>query len=348
MFSADVQVLDFTAQDWLRLPLLFRPAASRSGDGWGPDPDHGGAVDLEPAASGTAGGIIAVRQGDRVVKVVSTVRGRLPPPEPGRTSARALAEEHGGSFGVVLSTTALEQLGDRFARRMSRGQSFHAQVEAIVAGMRELEQEGEIELWPSSFADWPLPTERAFGNALDLLCGDGKVLLVGAFDAGELFTALCLRRRGPAFDTVMGPDRLRSDMGLLSGDFSRDYRYLAAAVEARLGPVAAGCYAELSTLRRLAGESEPGAWASAFASREVVLTPVTPGLAVPLGLDAGRAALALAKSMASRFGFLQGLRAPAGLGPRFGQAYAFVENDVRRYLGFDPWRVLANWFRVRA
>jgi hypothetical protein len=23
-----------------------------------------------------------------------------------------------------------------------------------------------------------------------------------------------------------------------------------------------------------------------------------------------------------------------------------VQSDVRRYLGFDPWRVLGNWFRV--
>jgi hypothetical protein len=79
-----------------------------------------------------------------------------------------------------------------------------------------------------------------------------------------------------------------------------------------------------------------------------VLTPVTPGLAVPLSVDAGRAALALAKSVVSRFGVLQGLRAPAGLGPRFSKAYSFVENDVRRYLGFDPWRVLSAWFRVQA
>jgi hypothetical protein len=328
MFSADLQVLDFTAQDWLRLPELFRQPTRRAG----------------PAQ----GGIIAVRRGERIVKVVSTVRGRLPPPENGQASAQALAEQHQGSFAVVLSTTALEQLGDRFARRLSRGQSFHAQVEAFVGGMRELEQEGEVELWPTRFADWPVPTERAFENALDLLCGDGKSLVLGAFDAGELFTAVCLRRRGSNIDLIMGPDRLRRDMGLLSGDFTRDYRYLAAAVEARLGPIAAGCYAELSTFQQLAGQPAPGAWASAVAARDVVLTPVTPGLAVPLGIDAGRAALTFAKAMASRFGVLQGLRGKTQLSDTLGRAYAFVENDVRHYLGFDPWRMLANWFGGRA
>ena len=328
MFSADVQVLDFTAQDWLRLPDLFRKPGIAS-----------------PPPSG--GGILAVRQGDRVVKVVSTLRGRLAPPWAGQATAEDLGREHQGSFALVLSTIALEQLGDRFARRMSRGQSFHGHVEAFVAAMRELEGEGEVELWPTPFTEWPLPTERAFASALDLVCPDGKSLLIGAFEAGELYTALCLRRRGGAFDVVMGPDRLRRDMGLLSGDFLRDYRYLGAAAESRLGPIAVGCYAELDTFRFLASVTEPGAWATAVAARDVVLTPVTAGLAVPLGVDAGRAALVFAKGLAQRFGLLDSLRGTASLGPTLGRAYAYVQSDVQRYLGFDPWRVLSHWLRVQ-
>jgi hypothetical protein len=328
MFSADVQVLDFTAQDWLRLPDLFR------------QPGAGASVP-------SGGGILAVRKGDRVVKVVSTLRGRLPPPWAGHATAEELAREHQGSFAMVLSTIALEQLGDRFARRMARGQSFHQHVEAFVGAMRELEREGELELWPSPFSEWPIPTERAFASALDLVCPDGKSVLIGAFDAGELYTALCLRRRGAAFDLVMGPDRLRRDMGLLSGDFLRDYRYLGAAAESRLGPIAVGCYAELDTFRYLASETQPGAWATAVAARDVVLTPVTPGLAVPLGVDAGRAALVFAKGLAERFGMSSGLRGAASLGPALGRAYAYVQSDVASYLGFDPWRVLSHWFRVQ-
>ena len=137
-------------------------------------------------------------------------------------------------------------------------------------------------------------------------------------------------------------------MGLLSGDFSRDYRFLGAAVEARLGPLAVGCYAELATFRRLAREPQPGAWASAVAARDVVLTPVTPGLAVPLGVDAGRAALTFAKGLVGRLGLLGGLPGASALGPRFEKAYALVEGDVRRYLGFDPWRMLSSWFREQA
>ena len=332
MFTSDCQVFDFDAQDWLRLPDLFRqPAPSRA------------------PLTRAGGGIIAVREGQRIVKVTSTLRGRLPPPDAGYASSEELAAQHDGAFAVVLSRTALEQFGDRFAQRLTRGQSFYAQVEALVEAMRELEREGEVELWPTPFAQWPIPTERAFASALDLVCPDGKSVVIGAFDDGQLYTALCLRRRGSAFDAVMGPDRVRRDMGLLSGDFSRDYRYLGAAVEARLGPLAVGCYGELSTFRQLASEPAPGAWASAVAGRDVVLTPVTVGLAVPLGVDAGRAALSLAKGLVSRLGILGGLTAPTsfGLGARMERAYALVEGDVRRYLGFDPWRVLSHWFRVQ-
>ena len=330
MFTADCQVLDFTAQDWLRLPDLFRQPGSKQ------------------ARVPSAGGILAVRDGQRMLKVTSFVRGRLALPAVGVPSAEQLCSEHDGTFALVLSTLAVEQFGDRFARRLSQGQSFHVQVEAFIAAMRELEQEGEVELWPARFADWPIPTERAFESALDLVCPNGKSIVLGAFDDGELYTALCLRRRGAAIDHVMGPDRVRRDMGLLSGDFSRDYRYLGAAVEARLGPVAVGCYAELETFRRLAADPMAGAWASAVAARDVVLTPVTPGVAVPLGVDAGRAVLSFAKGLASRFGIFDGLgAAPSSLGPRLSRAYAFVENDVRRYLGFDPWQMLTRWFKVQ-
>jgi hypothetical protein len=334
MFTPDVQVHDFTAQDWLRLPDLFRAGSSSvtGGSATGAAPQSGGAI-------------LAVRDGQRLVKVTSTLRGRLPLPDAAVLSAAGLAELYDGSFAAVLSRVALEQFGDRFARRLTRELTFYGQVEAIVEALRELEREGELQLWPNPVAEWPLPTERAFVSALDLLCPDGKVMVLGAFDGGELYTALCLRRRGAAFDAVMGPDRLRRDMGLLSGDFSRDYRYLGAAVESRLGPLAVGCYAELSTFRRLARAAEPGQWAMAVAGRDVILTPVTPGLAVPLGVDAGRAVLSLAKGLVGTLGIFSGSGA-SRLSPHLERAYALVESDVRRYLGFDPWRVLTRWFQV--
>jgi hypothetical protein len=174
MFTPDVQVLDFTAQDWLRLPDLFRPPSPKLS---------------APAAAN--GGILAVREGQRLLKVSSTVSGRLLPPESGNATAAELGQQHDGAFAIVFSTSALEQFGDRFARRLSQGQSFHVQVEAFVEAMRELEREGEVELWPSPFSEWPIPTERAFASALDLVCPDGKSVVMGAFDASSTRRCAC-------------------------------------------------------------------------------------------------------------------------------------------------------------
>src|SRR3954462_13593306 len=69
MFTPDVQVLDFTAQDWLRLPDLFRLSRAP----W-------------PAPAPANGGILAVREGQRLLKVTSTVSGRLPLPESGHAT----------------------------------------------------------------------------------------------------------------------------------------------------------------------------------------------------------------------------------------------------------------------
>ena len=101
MFTPDAQVLDFSAQDWLRLPDLFRtpgPAA--------------------PAPQG--GGILAVREGQRLVKVTSTLRGRLPLPDAGLVSAATLGKLHDGSFAVVFSKTALRAASASMVRSRAR------------------------------------------------------------------------------------------------------------------------------------------------------------------------------------------------------------------------------------
>jgi len=62
---------------------------------------------------------------------------------------------------------------------------------------------------------------------------------------------MALRRRTFGFDLVLGPDEVRADMGLLAGDWRRDYRHLALAIEQRVGPIAFGAYAQAATFRKL-------------------------------------------------------------------------------------------------
>ena len=62
----------------------------------------------------------------------------------------------------------------------------------------------------------------------------------------------------------------------------------------------------------------PGAWAAAVAAREVVVSPVTPGVVLPLGLDAGRVAFRELRSLAARLGASEWLskEGPARSGDR--------------------------------
>jgi len=109
-------------------------------------------------------------------------------------------------------------------------------------------------------------------------------MVLGVFEGGELWTSIALRRGHGGFNLVLGPDEVRSDMGLLAGDWRRDYRHLSRAIEDRGSLLAFGCYAEVATLRRLEVDPNPGAWARAAALRELIVAPLPAPLAIPLGV----------------------------------------------------------------
>ena len=169
----------------------------------------------------------------------------------------------------------------------------------------------------------------------------GRVALLGVFARGELYTAIATRRGARGIDALVGPDELRATMGLLSGDWQRDYRFLAEATERTVGPVGLGCFGELYSFQSLSGAA-PGAWSQAVAAREIVLTPVTPGLAIPLGLDAGRAVWAQVRGIAERFGASEWLGAAGRFGPALDRGLPMFENDIKTWLGFDPLRLLSR------
>jgi hypothetical protein len=178
-------------------------------------------------------------------------------------------------------------------------------------------------------------------SALDALCPSGSALVLGVFEAGELATCLVARRGERGFDALIGPSELRAEVGLLSGDFRRDYRYLSSAVERSIAPLALGCHGELSTFRRLAQSELPGAWSKAVAGRDIVLSPAPPIIALPLGLDLGRAAFAGLRLLADRAG-VSGML--GGVGARLGRSpgLSAVERDLSAWLGFDPLKLLSR------
>lgn len=337
MFTSDVSLEGFTHEQWTRLGDVFRPLDR---------PDHTTARD----ADGPQGGIVAVTTGTTLRKVVSTRFGRIDVREqPWPEALEALAARHGARWAAEIATGALDELMDRFAERLSPGQDYLAQFLEWLAIARELEAERLITLFPWRIADWPVPSERAVGRALDLLCPSEKSLVLGVFEGGALATCLVARRRGSGFDRLVGPDELGRDLGLLSGDFRRDQRHLAAAIERRVGKIAVGCYGELHTFRELAGARQPGAWARAVAAQDLVISPWMPAVALPLGLDAGRAAFRELQELASRFGAghllsRQGPLVQAFMGL---ERPSFLGDDMREFLGFDPWDLLVKLFRGR-
>jgi hypothetical protein len=221
---------------------------------------------------------------------------------------------------------------DRFGSRARRGDDLTTQIITLLQLARDELIAGRLELWPRRLRGVPIPNAAVVRGTLDSVCPAGKTALIGLFEAGELWTSVALRRSAAGVDLILGPDEVRGDMGLLAGDWRRDYRHLLRVIEERSGPIALGCYAEVSTLRKLVVDPNPGAWARAAAVRDVILSPVPAAIALPLGFDAGRAALSALRSIAERVD-------PVGVvGPTLRALLSATGKDgeVAAVLGFNP------------
>jgi hypothetical protein len=325
VITQDVSFEGFTASDWQRLADVFRAPPSGFGE----------QASQEQAARG---GVVAVTTGNRLRKLVHTKRGRLDLCVDWPIKLPELAGRYDASWAVELAAGALEELVERFSERLRPRQEYLEQALELARALRELEAEGLVAMWPKRFADIPVPGSRVITTALDMFCGEGRAIALGVFRHGELYTGLVARRRGMGFDRIVGPDELRSEMGLLSGDFRRDYRHFAAAAERNVAPLSLGVFGELLTFQALARDPAPGAFALAVAARDLLISPVSAGLAVPLGLDVGRAAFAGLRGLAERFG------AGGAFAPMLGRAEEFVSRDLSALLGFDPWAALVGVF----
>ncbi|HEU5075423.1 MAG TPA: hypothetical protein VFU02_14630, partial [Polyangiaceae bacterium] len=286
-----------------------------------------------------SGGVVLVTEGRRPIKLVHTLRGRLDPTEQAWPVALPdIARHHGSRWVVELQSGALQSLFDRFGDELHADDDYLKQVLSLLTLFRQYEVEGRIRVWPQSLLHWPVPSHRTASRALDAICPVGQTVVVGVFRRGRLYTALAMRRGPSGFDHIVGPSVLRREMGLVSGDWTRDYRYLLRATQDRVGPVCVGCFAELATLQGLAGSRRPGAWAEAIAMREVILSPVVPALAIPLGVDVGLAALKGVRALAERAKSLDWLAREGPLGGLLErmQAAKPPSTNLKSMLGFDP------------
>jgi hypothetical protein len=335
VFAPDLYFVGFTAQEWHALLEAFRPVDTAQGD--------------SPAVS--KGGVVLVTDGKRPIKLLHTVKGRLDPNEqPWPAALPDIAKRHASRWVVELEFGALETLFDRFGDALKPDDDYLKQVLALLALFRQYEVEGRIRVWPPSLSQWPVPSHKTASRALDAFCPAGQSVLIGVFKKGQLYTALAARRGPLGFDRIVGPSVLRREMGLVSGDWTRDYRYLTRAAEAGVGTVCVGCFAELATLQALAGSRRPGAWAEAIAIREVILSPVVPALAIPVGIDVGLAALKGVRALAERARSVDWL-APQGPLAHFIDRIQGAKSpalNLKSILGFDPLGLLYKLAEKRA
>ncbi|MFO0678168.1 MAG: hypothetical protein U0169_16655 [Polyangiaceae bacterium] len=328
MLTTDVRFEGWNTEDWVRFVALWRPRAATS----------------EKELSRPHGGIVAIHERGVLRKLLHTVKGRVDLDGAWPMPLSELARTQGASWAIAAHTGALEEIMERFGARARRSDDLVNQVLSLTQIVRELRAEGALEMWPHRLRGVPTPTEPMVRRAIDSVCQDGRAVCLGMFHEGELHTGIVLRRKGRGFDVIAGPEEIRASMGLLSGDFRRDFRHLVSAVENRYAPLSFGCFAEVDTFRELQTDGSPGAWSRAVAVRDVVLAPIPTAVGVALGVDTARLAIDNVKVITKRldpFGLLEPVLRTAR--SRF--AAAAGDKDVSSTLGFDPLAVVRTLLR---
>ncbi len=277
-------------------------------------------------------------------KLVHTHHGRLDPNGTWPMPLPELAELHHASWALSARAGALEDVMERLGARMKRHDDLTAQALLVVQIVREMIQEGAVERWPKRLQGVPAPSEAMVHRALDAVCPDGHAMVLGLFRGGDLWTAAVARRRGQGFDVLAGPEELSPRIGLLSGDWRRDYRHLARAVEEEYAPVAMGCFAEVDRFRELQVDARPGAWGRASVVRDLILSPMPVGVRLALGADGARFAFEGFRTMVGKSDSLRRFE-PLMARARARLASVAGDKDVSATLGFDPLAVLRALLR---
>lgn len=327
LLTPDVRFEGWTTETWTRFLHLWKPRAT---------PDR--------EATRPRGGVIAIHEDGRLRKLLHTHHGRLDPRGDWPIPLAELAERHHASWALAAKTGALEEIMERFGARLRRHDDLTAQALLVVDIAHEMLEEGAIERWPERLKGVPPPTEAMVRAAFDSLCPEGHAMVLGVFRHGDLWTAGVARRRRDAFDILAGPTDIRMRMGLISGDWRRDYRHVERAVEQQYAPVAMGCFAEVDRFRELQVDPQPGAWGRAAVVRDVILSPMPIGVRLALGADGARFAFETFRNLAGRSETLR------KLDPLFAVAReklgAMAGNrDVSTTLGFDPLAALRALLR---
>ena len=343
MIASDLRIEGFDARSWTNLISLFAPAVVQRIQR---EPQESDAPEIEPESDaaepeerprGTL--VIVISAERRVRKAFHTQRGRVRGIETVAEDALPeLAARYGARQAIVIREGAIEEISERVAQRLERGDDYVAQWLVVMRTLREVIDAGIVQVHPRPFAALPIPTAGMVRRALDTVLPEDRALVMVLWSGHTPWTGVVLRRRRGEIDLVAGPDLIARWSGPLGGDWRRDHRFVSEGITRAVAPVHLGIYGEIGSVRRLLRTAEPGAWARAIALREVIVSPTPPYVAVAIGADATRA---VAKRAASRLG---GIDTLAQLAPLASYVRGRISEiaSVTQTLGFDPLKVLAT------
>ena len=339
MISADLRVEGFDARSFTNLVSLFAPqVVNRMQRG----PDASDAPEIESAEtlagkSGTL--VIIVTESGRVRKAFHTQVGRVRGlVYPGPAAMPALAAEYHAARCVVLREGAIEEISERIAARLERGDDYLAQWLVVARAVREAIESELVHVWPRPNASVPIPSAGMVKRALDTVLPDGSAMVLVIWNGTAKWTGAVLRRRRGEIDLLAGPDHIARWTGPLGGDWRRDHRFITEAVDRSVAPVHLGIYGDISTFRALLRSREAGAWARAVATRDLILSPAPAYVAVAMGADAARAAAVRSAAWLGGLDYVR-LLAPVASYVR-GRVSEIA--SVNATLGFDPLKLLAS------
>lgn len=339
MISADLRVEGFDARSWTNLVSLFAPGVVTRLQR---EPAPSDAPEVETGESGadpkSGTLVIVVSATGRVRKAFHSQRGRVRGLSQVTPADLAeLAERFRARRVLLVREGAIEEIGERVATRLERGDDYVAQWLVVARTIREVIDAGMIHVWPRPFASVPIPTAGMVRRALDTVLPDDRALVMVLWSGSTPWTGVVLRRRRGEIDLVAGPDLIARWSGPLGGDWRRDHRFVSEGITRAVAPVHLGIYGEIGSVRRLLRSAEPGAWARAVAVREVIVSPTPPYVAVAIGADAARAVAQRTTT------WLGGIDALASLAPVATYVRGRISEiaSVTQTLGFDPLKLLA-------
>jgi hypothetical protein len=329
-------ITGFDARSWHRLVTLIAPGLSSR------PPES-----YAERAREEGGFLFVLHHEGRVLRALHSLRGAVKVEGwAGPGDLDAVARSHGARFALAAEAGAIEEMYERVGGRVHREDDFWSSALIAIGAARELMGEGRLHLTPALAQGVPLPPVEVVRRAWDYLLPDGRVAVRALFEGVELDTALVVRRRGGGIERLYGPGAIRPMVGPLGGDFRRDYRVIRAAIEREIGSVYAGIYTTTQEFRELLMADAAGSWARAIATRDVVVDPMPPWMAMAAGASALRAAAERSRRL------VRGLDALGLLDPLRQRAKELSEKmgevDLRAVLGFDPLDVVGTILRSSA